>query len=90
MRADLTRQYLYSGGEPILSMAEFQSYAYGLPEGEETPETLFRWSMGEAIAPRELAQCLHREGTAAASSSDESLEIVRRALDRLRAAFPRI
>lgn len=88
MRNDLTRRYLFSGGEPILSLAEFQSYAYGLPEGTEAPAILSGWAAGQDIAPTELLRCFRNEGTAVAASSDESLEIARLALERLQTAFP--
>lgn len=88
MPADLTSEYLFVGGEPILSLAEFQSYAYGLPEGEEAPQLMSRWLAGEDVKARDLVHCLRHEAIAVAASSDESLEIVRLALERLQVAFP--
>jgi hypothetical protein len=88
METPLDEQFLSVKGQPILSLAEFQRYAYGLPEEVGAPETLTRWAGGEEMEPSRLLQCLQEEATEAASSSDESLEVVRLAIERLQSMFP--
>ncbi len=84
----LEEQFLYVRGEQILSLAEFQRFAYGLPEDAVPPEILTRWATGEAFEPSELLRCLETEAIGVAASSDESLEVVRLASERLKGAFP--
>jgi hypothetical protein len=84
----LEEQFLYVRHEPILSLAEFQRLAYGLPEDAVPPALLTRWATGERVEPLELLRCLETETIGAAASSDESLEIVRLASERLKRAFP--
>jgi hypothetical protein len=86
----LEDQFLCVRRTPILSLAEFQRYAYGLPESAVPPEALSRWATGEEIEPAHLLRCLEGEATGAAASSDESLEVVRLASERLKRAFPDI
>jgi hypothetical protein len=88
MNLPLEQRYLYVQDQPVLSLAEFQSYAYGLPETAVVPGTLTRWVAGEPVEPADLLQCFRGEAAEAASSSDESLEIVRLALERLEAISP--
>lgn len=80
--------YLYVRGEPVLSMAEFDDYVYALPEDAVPPETVTRWAFGQAVEPGELLTCLRNEATNAAGKSDQALEIVRAALERLERYFP--
>lgn len=89
METPLEEQFLSVKGQPILSLAEFQRYAYGLPEEVAAPETLTRWAGGEEMEPSQLLHCLQREATEAAASSDESLEVVRLAIERLERLFPK-
>jgi hypothetical protein len=86
--ADAGSQSLCVGGKPILSLAEFQTYTYGLSEDAVPPKTLTRWIAGDAPSADELLTCLHGEAAAAASDSDEALEIVRLAIERTNAQFP--
>ena len=79
----MDEKYLYAEGQPVLSLAEFQRYAYGLPEEVAAPATLTRWAVGEAIDGAELLRCLEGEAKEAAASSDSSLEVVRVAIERL-------
>jgi len=88
MAKPLEEQFLYVRREQILSLAEFQRFAYGLPEDAVPPELLTRWATGEDIEPLELLRCLETEAIGAAASSDESLEVVRLASERLKGAFP--
>jgi hypothetical protein len=83
-----TSRSLCIDGKPILSLGEFQSYAYGLPEDAVPPGTLTRWMAGDAPTVDELLACLNHEAAAAASGSDEALEIVRLAVERIAALFP--
>jgi hypothetical protein len=80
--------YLYVRGAPVLSMAEFEDYVYALPEEAVPPATLTRWAFGEPVEPRELLTCLQDEASFAAGESDEALEIIRLAAERLKRAFP--
>lgn len=79
----MNEKYLYADGQPVLSLAEFQRYAYGLPEEVAAPATLTRWAVGEDISPAELLRCLEGDAKEAAASSDSSLEVVRMAIGRL-------
>jgi len=88
MNSPLEQRYLYVQDQPVLSLAEFQSYAYGLPEAAIVPGTLTRWVSGEPVELGDLVECFRGEAAEAASSSDESLEIVRLAVERLGALFP--
>lgn len=89
MAKPLEEQFLYVRRKQILSLEEFQRFAYGLPEDAVPPELLTRWATGEEdIEPSELLRCLEREAIGAAASSDESLEVVRLASERLKKAFP--
>lgn len=88
MAKPLEEQFLCVRGERILSLAEFQRFAYGLPESAVAPELLTRWVTGEDIEPAQLLGCLETDAIDAATSSDESLEVVRAASERLRKAFP--
>jgi hypothetical protein len=88
MNLALEQRYLYVQDQPVLSLAEFQSYAYGLPETAVVPGSLTRWVAGEPGDVADLLQCFRGEAAEAASSSDESLEIVRVALERLEAVSP--
>lgn len=88
MAKPLEEQFLCVRGERVLTLAEFQRFAYGLPEDAVSPELLTRWATGEDIEPSELLRCLETEATGAAASSDESLEVVRLASERLKRAFP--
>jgi hypothetical protein len=88
MHLPLEQQYLYVQDQPVLSLAEFQSYTYGLPETAIAPETLTRWVAGEPTELADLLECFRGEAAEAASSSDESLGIVRLALERLEAVSP--
>jgi hypothetical protein len=90
METPLEEQFLFVKGKPILSLAEFQRYAYGLPEEAVAPETLTRWAGGEEVEPSQLLRCLWGEATEAAASSDSSLEVVRSALERLESMFPEV
>lgn len=85
---DSASRFLCIEGKPILSFAEFESYAYGLSEDAVPPQTLTRWMTGDALSADELLDCLHGEAVAAASDSDEALEIVRLAIERTNALFP--
>jgi hypothetical protein len=84
----LEQRYLHVQDQPVLSLAEFQSYNYGLPETAIVPGTLTRWVAGEPVELADLLECFRGEAAEAASSSDESLEIVRLALERLEAVSP--
>jgi hypothetical protein len=88
LSTDLSSQYLFAGDHPILSVAEAQSYLYGLPEDAVPPTAFTQWVVSGKADPDELARCLAGEAREAAASSDESLEILRLAQERLRAAFP--
>ena len=88
METPLREQFLYVQGRPILSLEEFQSYAYGLSEEAVAPALLTRWAGGDEVEPGPLMECLRGEATSSASSSDASLEVVRLAVERLKAAFP--
>ena len=88
MHLPLEQQYLYVQDQPVLSLAEFQSYTYGLPETAIAPGILTRWVAGEPTELADLLECFRGEAAEAASSSDESLEIVRLALERLEAVSP--
>jgi hypothetical protein len=88
MDGSLEQQYLYVRTVPVLSLAEFQRFAYGLPEDATSPELLTGWATGDDIEPTQLLRCLEGEATEAAASSDESLEVVRLGLERLKRAFP--
>jgi hypothetical protein len=84
----LERHYLHVSGQPVLSLLEYQAYAYGIPEDAVVPDTMLRWLVeGEADAA-ELANCLRGDATRAAGVSDEALEIVRTALERLQPLLP--
>ncbi|HTA98170.1 MAG TPA: hypothetical protein VK730_11075 [Solirubrobacteraceae bacterium] len=85
MNLPLEQQYLYVQDQAVLSLAEFQSYTYGLPETAIVPGTLTRWVAGEPVDLDDLLECFRGEAAEAASSSDESLEIVRLAIERLEA-----
>lgn len=82
------REYLYVRGRPVLSMDEFASYAYGIPEDAVPPPLITRWAYGEEVALDELLQCLRSDALDAAGDSDQALEAVRLALERLKAMFP--
>jgi hypothetical protein len=88
MDAPLEKKFLFAEGQPILSLAEFQRFAYGLPEDAVPPEVLTRWVAGEEFEPSRLLACFEEEAAEAAASSDESLEVLRLAADRLKRAFP--
>lgn len=88
MDAPFEKKFLFADGEPILSLAEFQRFAYGLPEDAVPPEVLTRWVAGEEFEPSRLLACFEEEATEVAASSDESLEVLRLAGERLRRAFP--
>lgn len=90
METPLEEQFLYVDDQPILSLAEFQRYAYGLPEEAVAPELLARWAGGDDIGPEPLLDCLRGEATASAASSDASLEVVRSAIERLQSIFPEV
>lgn len=72
----------------MLSLAEFQSYAYGLPEDSVPPPVMTRWMAGDDLNAEELFACLRGDATEAASGSDEALQIVRLALVRMALLFP--
>lgn len=78
---------MYVQDQPVLSLAEFQSYTYGLPETAIVPGTMTRWVAGEPVELADLLECFRGEAAEVAASSDESLEIVRLALERLEAMF---
>jgi hypothetical protein len=88
MNLPLEQRYLYIQDQPVLSLAEFQSYGYGLAETAVVPGTLTRWVAGDPVELADLLECFRGEAAEAASSSDESLEIVRLAIERLEALFP--
>jgi hypothetical protein len=88
MDAPLEKKFLFAEGQPILSLAEFQRFAYGLPEDAVPPEVLTRWVAGEEFEPSRLLACFEEEAAEVAASSDESLEVLRQAVDRLKRAFP--
>lgn len=88
MDRPLEEQFLFVDSQPVLSLAEFQQYAYGLPEDAAAPETLTQWAGGAEMGLDQLLECLRGEATRAASSSDGSLEVVRLALERLERLFP--
>jgi len=88
MNAPLDEKYLYADGQPILSLAEFQRYAYGLPEEVAAPPALARWAAGGDMDPAELLRCFEGEAKEAAASSDSSLEVVRTAIERLQSMLP--
>lgn len=88
MDRPLEEQFLYVKQEPVLSLAEFQRFAYGLPEDAAPSEVLTGWATGEEIEPLNLLRCLEGEAAGPAASSDESLEVVRLASERLKRAFP--
>jgi hypothetical protein len=81
-------RFLYVDGEPVLSLAEFQSYAYGLPEDSVPPPVMTRWMAGDDLSAEELFACLRGDATDAGSGSDESLQIVRLGLERMARLFP--
>lgn len=81
-------EYLYVRGEPVLSLAEFESYVYAIPEDAVPPPTLVRWMNGEQLGVDELLACLRGDAVDAAGSSDEALVIVRVALERMQRLFP--
>jgi hypothetical protein len=83
MNASLEEQFLYIEGHPVLSLAEFQRYAYGLPEQVAAPATLTKWAGGEDIGLSQLLRCFEGEAEEAAASRDSSLEVVRTAIERL-------
>lgn len=85
MNRPLEQRWLSVEDRPLLSLAEFQSYAYGLPEAAVVPSTLTRWVAGEPVEFADLLQCFRGEAAEAAASSDESLEVVRLARERLEA-----
>jgi hypothetical protein len=85
MSQPLDQQYLYVGEDPVLSLADYQAYAYGLPEDANVPSLLTRWLSGEDVGLSSLLECFRGPAREVASSSDESLEIVRRAVERLEA-----
>ena len=85
MNLPLEQKYLCVQDQPVLSLAEFQSYTYGLPETAIVPDTLTRWVAGEPVEFADLLECFRGQAAEAAASSDESLEIVRLALERLEA-----
>ena len=88
MEKPLEEQFLYVKKQPVLSLAEFQRYAYGLPEDAVAPELLTRWAGGSEIEPEELSECLRGEATVSAASSDAALEVVRVAIERLQKIYP--
>jgi hypothetical protein len=88
METPLEEQFLYVEGQPVLSLAEFQRYAYGLPEEAIAPELLARWAAGSEVEPEQLRECFRGEAATSAASSDASLEIVRLAIERLQRIFP--
>lgn len=70
-------------------MAEFDDYVYAVPEDAVPPTTLTQWALdGRVLEPQELLECLRNEATTAAGASDEALEVVRAAVQRLEQAFP--
>ncbi len=81
-------EYLYIRDQPVLSLAEFESYVYGIAENAVPPRTLVRWMNGEQLEVDELLECLRGEAAEAAGTSDEALVIVRVALERLQRLFP--
>ena len=88
METPLEEQFLYVDGRPVMSLAEFQRYAYGLPEEVAAPEFLARWAGGEEVELGQLLLCLRGEASEAASSSDASLEVLRLTIERLEGMFP--
>lgn len=71
----------------MISIEEFGSYAYGLPEDQVAPATLTRWIAGESIELDELLSCLRGDAVTAAAASPESMAVVRLALERLETRF---
>jgi hypothetical protein len=88
VNAPLDKKYLYADGQPVLSLAEFQRYAYELPEEVAAPATLTRWAVGEDIDSAVLLHCFEGEARESAASSDGSLEVVRAAIERLQKILP--
>jgi hypothetical protein len=81
-------QFLTSRGQPILSLAEFDDYVYGLPE-EAVPPALFNtWLTNRDVELTELRDCLQGPALEAAGESREARKIVHLALERLRSLFP--
>lgn len=81
-------RYLYVRGHPVLSTEEFAHYAYGVPEDAIPPPLITQWASGREVQLDELLQCLRSDALDAAGDSDEALETVRLALERLKALFP--
>lgn len=88
MSDSIEDRFLYADGKPVLSLAEFQSYAYGLPEDSVPPPAMTRWIAGDDLSAEELLACLRGDATVAASGNDEALQIVRLALERMARLFP--
>ena len=88
MRRPLAHEYLSVGGEPVMSVAELESYVYSIPEDAVPPPTLVRWMNGEQLEVDELRECLQGEAVEAAGSSDEALLVLRVTLERLQQLFP--
>lgn len=84
----IEERFLYVEGEPVLSLAEFQTYAYGHREGSVPPPMMTRWMAGDDLSAEELVACLREDATHAASGDDEALQIVRLALERMARLFP--
>lgn len=78
-------RFLYVEGKPVLSLAEFQSYAYGT---SVPPPVMTHWIAGDDLSAEELFACLRGDATDAASGNDEALQIVRLALERMARLFP--
>ncbi|MEA2231591.1 MAG: hypothetical protein QOD83_1407 [Solirubrobacteraceae bacterium] len=83
-------RFLRVEGEPVLSLAEFQSYAYGLPEDATPPALMTQWMAGADLSATELLACLRGDAVDAASGSDEALQIVRLAIERMTSLFPQL
>jgi hypothetical protein len=88
MNRALEEQFLFVDGEPVLSLAEFQQYAYGIAEDAVAPKLLTQWAGGAEVGLDQLLECLRGEATQAVSSNDGSLEVLRSALERLERLFP--
>jgi hypothetical protein len=84
----LSAQPLCVREQPVLSVAEFATYVYGLPEDVAVPQLMTRWLADGQADLVDLRSCLRGPAAEAACGDDAAHEIVRIALARLEALFP--
>ena len=81
--------YLSAREGPVLSRDEIQAYLYGISEADVPPTLITRWVAGEQFDAVALLDCFRGDARRAVASHDESLGIVRLAVERLEALVAR-